>query len=91
MHLPQAYRSLPRPSSVLEPSHSLNGMRNQVCLAYAQLMNMIINKFFTRINYNNELHLIMDSPGIEPGPGRCKRPVLPLDYEPTITYEHLST
>jgi hypothetical protein len=32
----------------------------------------------------------MDPPGIEPGPGRCKRPVLPLDYGPSMMYEYLS-
>lgn len=26
MHLPEAYRSLARPSSALEPSHSLDGI-----------------------------------------------------------------
>ena len=26
----------------------------------------------------------MDSPGIEPGADRCKRTVLPLDYEPSF-------
>ena len=42
LHLPWAYRSLPRPSSLLEPSHPLGGLKNllQTCFSSNQLQSM---------------------------------------------------
>ncbi len=45
LRLPQAYRSLPRPSSLLEPSHPLGGLKNLQALLLLKSIANAISRF----------------------------------------------
>jgi hypothetical protein len=58
MHLPQAYRSLPRPSSLIKPSHPPTGV-----FAPVQVHNPIVVVFLRFLSkvlwlYANEFHVL---------------------------------